>query len=197
MAEETVGSTRTFVLSKGFTQAGNHVALIGDDDSKRLFAELYADPDRPEVRPQEAYQAMLSSIQPGWTLRLMQVFWPDPEPWVQFQKQVKNWDAALPAPVPQAQVSLSKGQPANDGLDILHQGLILATQEYPLPFVRRTILEFVFPGDEGMAWWGGLACLCASFGLRVSYLEQAGIEGLTHWVLNPNLEYNCRSSISS
>lgn len=173
MAEETVGSTRTFVLAKGFIRAGNHDALIGDDDSKRLFAELFADPDRPEVRPQEAYQAMLTSIQPGWTLRLLQVFWPDPEPRVEFQLHVKNWK-----------------QPEGDGLDILQQGLILATQEYPLPFVRRTILEFVLPGDEGLAWWEGLTGLCAGFGLRVGYLEQAGIEELTRWVLNPNLAYS-------
>ncbi|MFZ5903207.1 MAG: hypothetical protein ACOYZ8_06630 [Chloroflexota bacterium] len=173
MAEETVGSTRTFVLAKGFTQAGDHAALIGEDDSKRLFAELFADPDRPEVRPQEAYQAMLSSIQPGWTLRLIQVFWPDPEPRVQFQKQVDKWNA-----------------PTSDGLDILHQGLILATQEYPLPFVRRTILEFVLPGDEGLAWWEGLTGLCAGFGLRVGYLERAGIEELTRWLLNPGLGYH-------
>lgn len=172
MPEETVGSTRTFVLAKGFAQVGSHAGLIGDDDSKRLFAELFADPDRPEVRPQEAYQAMLSSIQPGWTLRLMQVFWPDPEPRVEFQNHVKEWK-----------------QPEGDGLDILRQGLILATQEYPLPFVRRTILEFVLPGDEGLAWWDGLTGLCAGFGLRVGYLEQAGIEELTRWALNPSLEY--------
>jgi hypothetical protein len=172
MTEDTVGSTRTFVLTKGFTQAGSHAALIGDEDSKRLFAEIFADPDRPEVRPQEAYQAMLSSIQPGWTLRLMQVFWPDPEPRVAFQGQVKSWKI-----------------PNVEGLDILQQGLILATQEYSLPFVRRTILEFVFPGEEGMAWWEGLAGLCAGFGLRINFLEQTEIEALTRWIMNPHLEY--------
>ncbi|MEW6404565.1 MAG: hypothetical protein AB1649_22440 [Chloroflexota bacterium] len=171
MAEDTVGSTRTFVLAKGFTQAGKHAALIGDDDSKRLFAELFADPDRPEVRPQEAYQAMLSSIQPGWTLRLMQVFWPDPKPRVEFQNHVKEWK-----------------QPEGGGLDILHQGLILATQEYPLPFVRRTILEFVLPGEEGLAWWEGLTGLCTGFGLRMQWLGQPEIEDLMQWVFNPTLE---------
>jgi hypothetical protein len=176
MTEETVGSTRTFVLAKGFIRAGNHDALVGDDDSKRLFAELFADPDRPEVRPQEAYQALLSSIQPGWTLRLMQVFWPDPEPRVEFQTNVKSWK-----------------QPTDDGLDILHQGLILATQEYPLPFVRRTILEFVLPGGEGLAWWEGLTGLCAGFGLRIRYLDQSAVEGLTRWVLNPDLAYYTNS----
>jgi len=173
MTEQTIGSTRTFVLAKGFTQAGSHAALIGEDDTRRLFAELYADPDRPDVRPQEAYQSILSSMQPGWTLRILQLFWPDPEPRLEFQKQVQSWKVSN-----------------TEGLDILHQGLLLAIQEYPLPFVRRTVLEFVMPGDEGVAWWDALTGLCAGFGLRVRYLDQAAVEGLTRWVLNPNLEYH-------
>ena len=172
MAEQSIGSTRTFVLGKGFTQAGAHAALIGEDDTRRLFAELHADPDRPEVRPQEAYQAILSSMQPGWTLRLLQLFWPDPQPRLAFQRQAQTWKRS-----------------ESEGLDILHQGLLLAVQEYSLPFVRRTVVEFVLPGDEGIAWWEGLSGLCAGFGLRVSYLGQSEIEALTHWVLNPNLEY--------
>lgn len=172
MTEQTIGSSRTFVLAKGFTQVGDHSALIGEDDTKRLFAEVYADPDRPDVRPGEAYKALLSSMQPGWTLRLLQLFWPDPEPRLEFQKQVQQWET-----------------PVNEGLDILYQGLSLAVQEYPLPFVRRTVLEFVLPGDEGIAWWEGSSGLCAGFGLRIRYLDQNAIEGLTRWVLNPNLEY--------
>jgi hypothetical protein len=167
-----IGSTRTFVLAKSFTRVGNLSALIGEDDTKRLFAEIHADPDRPDVRPQEAYQAMLYSIQPGWTLRLLQLFWPDPEPRLEFQQQVIRW-----------------ARPEAEGLDILHQGLSLAVQKYPLPFVRRTVLEFVLPGDEGIAWWEGLSGLCAGYGLRIRYLDQGEIEGLTRWMLNPNLEY--------
>jgi len=173
MNEQTVGSTRTFVLAKGFTQVGNHAALIGEDDTRRLFAELYADPDRPEVRPQEAYQAVLSSMQPGWILRLLQLFWPDPEPRLAFQEHVKDYK-----------------QRGAEGLDILHQGLLLAIEEYPLPFVRRTVLEFVLPGDEGIAWWDGLQGLCIGFGLRICYLDQAAIETLARWILNPSLEYH-------
>src|SRR3972149_3093054 len=124
---QVIGTTHIFVLSKGVIQAGPHAALIGEDDTRRLFAELYADPDRSEVRPQEAYQAILSSMQPGWTLRLLQLFWPDPDPRLEFQRQVQRWGADL---------SLSKGSPNTEGLDILHQGLLLAIQEYPLPFVR-------------------------------------------------------------
>jgi hypothetical protein len=170
MAEQTIGSTRTFVLAKGFTQVGSHAVLIGEDDTRRLFAEVYADPDRPEVRPQEGYQAVLSSMQPGWTLRILQLFWPDPEPRLEFQKQVQHWES-----------------PNTEGLGILHQGLLLAVQEYPLPFVRRTVLEFVLQGDEGIAWWEGLSGLCAGFGLRMRYLDQADLSALTQWILNPNL----------
>lgn len=173
MKEQVIGSTRTFVLAKGFTQVGQHAALIGGDDTKRLFAELVADPDRPEVRPQEAYQAILASMQPGWTLRVMQLFWPDPDPRLEFQKQIQNWKS-----------------PASEGLDILYQGLQLAVQEYPLPFVRRTVVEFVLPGEEGIAWWEGLSGLCAGFGLKLNYLDQPTIESLIRWVLNPNLEYS-------
>jgi hypothetical protein len=172
MTEQTIGSTRTFVLAKGFTQVGDHSALIGEDDTKRLFAEAYADPDRPDVRPQEAYTAILSSMQPGWTLRVLQLFWPDPEPRLAFQKQVADWKT-----------------PATEGLDILHQGLLLAVQENPLPFTRRTVLEFALSGDEGIAWWEGLSNLCASFGLRMKLLEQEDIESLMRWIFDPSLEY--------
>jgi hypothetical protein len=170
MEGQTIGSTHPFVLSKGFTQAGSQAALIGDDDTRRVFAELYADPDRPEVRPQEAYQAILSSMQPGWTLRLLQLFWPDPEPRLEFHKLVQVWKT-----------------PQVEGLDILVQGLLLAVQEVPLPFVRRTVLEFVVPGNEGLAWWDGISGLCAGFGIKVHYLDQAAIQGLTNWIFNPNL----------
>src|SRR5512138_2118949 len=172
MNEQTVGSTREFVLAKGFTQVGNRVALIGEDDTRRLFADLYADPDRPEVRPQEAYQAILTSMQPGWTLRLLQLFWPDPQPRLVFRERVSSCK-----------------ERNTEGLDILYQGLLLAIEEYPLPFVRRTVLEFVLPGDEGIAWWDGLHGLCMGFGLRVSYLDKAAIEALARWILNPSLDY--------
>lgn len=173
MNKTEVGTTHTFVLSKGMCQVGAHAALIGEDDTRRLFAELHADPDRPEVRPQEAFQAILSSIQPGWTVRLLQLFWPDPEPRLEFQKHASSWKS-----------------PTAEGLDILHQGLLLAVQEYPLPFVRRTVLEFVSPGEGGIAWWEGLSGVCGSFGIRVRYLSQVDIESLTRWILNPNLEYH-------
>jgi hypothetical protein len=169
MNKTQVGTTHVFVLSKGMCQVGAHTALVGDDDSKRLFAELHADPDRPEVRPQEAYQAILSPMQPGWTLRLLQLFWPDPAPRLAFQEQAEQW-----------------GAPAEEGLDILFQGLSMSIQEQPLPYIRRTILEFVFPGDEGIAWWDGLSGLCQGFGLRFLPLSAEDIVVLSRQVLNLN-----------
>jgi hypothetical protein len=162
-----VGTTHTFVLGKGVVQVGALAAMLGDDDTKRLFAELYADPDRPEVRPQEAYHAILSSIQPGWTLRLLQLFWPDPAPRLAFQEQAEKW-----------------GVPADEGLDILYQGLSMSIQEQPLPYIRRTILEFVFPGNEGIAWWEGLSGLCQGFGLRFAPLSGEEILVLHRRILN-------------
>ena len=171
MEEQTIGSTRTFVLGKGIVRIGRHSALVGEDDTKRLFAQLYADPDRPEVRPQEAYQSILSSMQPGWSLRLLQLFWPDPVPRLSFQEQVEKW-----------------GVPSDEGMDILFQGLSTSIQEQPLPYIRRTILEFVFPGDEGVAWWDGLGGLCQGFGLRFSPLLGEDILVLSRRILNLNLE---------
>jgi hypothetical protein len=166
-----VGTTHQFVLVKGFIRIGDHDALIGADGTKRLFAELIADPDRPDVRPQEAFQAILSSIQPGWTLRLLQTFWPDPKPRETFHQQVQKWQDGK-----------------SEGLSILHQGLQLSIRQFPLPFSRRTILEFVFPGNEGQAWWEGMSGLCQGFGVQVGYLAIGDIQTLLEWVFNPKIE---------
>lgn len=170
MSKTQVGTTHNFVLVQGFAKVGPHDALIGADGTKRLFAELVADPDRSDVRTLEAYQSILTSMQPGWTLRLLQVFWPDPQPRQAFQRQAQGWPA-----------------PASEGLDILHQGLLFAVEQFPLPFERRTILEFVFPGEEGLAWWDGLAGLCQGFGVRISRLDSRQIESLLQWIFTPSL----------
>jgi hypothetical protein len=53
---------------------------------------------------------------------------------LEFQKQVQQWGLLL-----------------QGALDVVRQGLLLAGQEYPLPLVRHTVLEFVLLDDEGMA----------------------------------------------
>ena len=170
MTQTSVGTTHQFVLSKGLAQAGPYAALIGADNTKRIFAELFADPDRSDVRPEEAYQALLASMQPGWTLRLLQLFWPDPVPRDAFQEQVQKWQDGK-----------------SEGLSILHQGLLLSIQQAPLPFARRTVLEFIFPGDEGLAWWDGMSGLCQGFGIRVVPMDAEQIQALARWVFNPVL----------
>src|SRR3990170_1556469 len=88
---QEIGSTYGFVLAQGFRKAGADWALIDAGGKTRLFAELSADPDRPEVRPEEAYRALLASMQPGWTVRLLQIFWPDPLPRQAFFEQMQAW----------------------------------------------------------------------------------------------------------
>jgi hypothetical protein len=64
----------------------------------------------------------------------------------------------------------------------------MSIQEQPLPYIRRTILEFVFPGDEGVAWWEGLSGLCLGFGLRFSTLSSEDIVVLARKVMNLNFK---------
>lgn len=170
--QPAIGFTQDFVIAQGVIQLDDfHAAIVGADGSKRLFAELFADPDRPEVRPQDAFASILSSMQPGWTIRVLQIFWPDPAPRQVFFNQV-----------------YSRPAPEDPGLQILHEGLLIAIQRAALPFVRRTVIEFVLPGEEGLAWWDGLAGLCAGYGIVVSYIDLQGIRTLARWTLNPSLE---------
>ena len=46
--QEEIGFTQSFVLARGFVQVDGFDALIGHDERKRVFAQLTADPDRPE-----------------------------------------------------------------------------------------------------------------------------------------------------
>ena len=92
-----VGKTQDFVLAQGFQEMGEYMALAARDGSRRLLAEVFADPDRPEARPQEAYREMLASLAPGWTMRLLQVTWPDPAPHQAFLTQIETWEGSGPA----------------------------------------------------------------------------------------------------
>jgi hypothetical protein len=173
-----VGYSQAFVIAQGFRQEGGRWELIGHDGSVRLFAELSADPDRPEARPGEAYRALLASLQPGWMVRLLQTFWPDPLPRQAFFHHAESWRRAK---------SWQEGVEQEEGIELLHQGLLLFTQEFPLPFIRRTILEFARPGDEGMAWWEGLPGLLQAYGLRFRPLSPDEIQELARWIFNPEL----------
>jgi hypothetical protein len=57
-----------------------------------------------------------------------------------------------------------------------------------LPFIRRTVLEFLSPGDEGVAWWDGLPRLMRTYGVKVELLSPDEIQELARWIFNPELE---------
>jgi len=167
-----VGESQGFVLSRGLEQAAGRPALAANDGSLRLFAELTADPDRLDARPQEAYPALLASLQPGWTVRLLQLFWPDPALRREFVELVSHWEGQ------------PDGEPGTDGRALLKEGLLLHLQESALPFTRRTIVEFVYPGEEGAAWWDGLPGLLAAYGLQFRPLSAEEILELAARVFN-------------
>ena len=169
--QEKLGTTEQFVIAKGFAQAGRYPALVGFDGTKRLFAEIFADADRPDIRALEAYRELFYSLQPGWTLRILQIFWPDPQPRSAFLRGVENWT-----------------NHKVEALDILHAGLMLAIHETLLPSLRRTFIEFILPGDEGLAWWEGLTGVCTTFGVQVKYLDAKEIQELAYRIMNPGFE---------
>jgi hypothetical protein len=173
-----VGKTQDFVLGVGFQEVEGYTALVGRDGGQRLLAELFADPDRPEVHPQEAYRELLASLAPGWTVRLLQVTWPDPAPRQAFLALVKAWKGNAPAE-----------SSIGEELEMLRQGLRLFLEGFPLPYRRRTLLEFVLPpGDEALGWWGGVAGMLSRYGLVLAPLGQEEILALARHLLNPELE---------
>ncbi len=167
---EEVGYTQEFVLAKGYQSVGGYDVLIGADNSKRLFAEFNADRDRTDARPYEAYLAILHSMHPGWKIRLLQLYWPDPEPRRAFYQSVLGW------------------RQSNTGFQILKDGLLLALDQIGLPFGRRTFVEFVYADEECVTWWEALPSLCSTFGVNVSYLNHDEITQLSRWIFNPTLE---------
>ena len=174
--EIKVGSSQNFVLARGIQQVGEYWVLIGEDGRQRLFAELTADPDRPDVRPIDAYRALLSSMQPGWTVRTLQIFWPDPLPRQAFYEQFEQWNTG-------------SADNEHEGTQLLRQSLSLFLQESPLPFVRRTIMEFVLvSGAESLSWWEGISAAIRTYGVKVTLLSADEIQTLARWVFNPALD---------
>jgi hypothetical protein len=171
--KDPIGQTQAFVLGRGLKDVGEHTALIAHDGSLRFFQELTADPDRPEVRPDLAYAQLLSSMQPGWTLRLLRFSWPDPAPRQAFRSQMERWQGVN-----------------SDGLNLLFEGLALFVESAPLPFERRTVLEFSIPElglPEALAWLESLPHLLGGYGFQARFLTGDDIQTLANWLFNPKL----------
>ena len=186
MAKAIIGQSQDFVLGQGLRQVGPYWALVDAKGNLRVFAELTADSDRPDVHPREAYHTMLSSMFPGWTVRVLQLFWPDPIPRQAFQCQVETCRVGVAQKLNGENTGPA---PMNEGQALLREGLLLFVQSALLPFARRTILEFVLTGqNESLAWWEGMSGMLQEFGLRVSPLSAEEILELARWVFNPSLE---------
>jgi len=169
--DQEIGRTQGFVLARDLYPVDELWALTSADGQLRLFMELNADPDRPEVRPNQGYAQLLSSMQPGWALRLLRLTWPDPTPRRIFRSQMESWS-----------------EPDTDGLNLLFDGLALFVESAPLPYERRTILEFSTPEigkPEALAWWQSLPHLLSSYGFQAVFLDGAAILELARWMFNP------------
>jgi hypothetical protein len=167
-----IGDTLDFVIGQGIKNVDDFAALVAFDASLRLFAELCADTDRLDVRPERAFAELIHAMEPGWTLRILQVYWPDEVPRLAFMEHARGWT-----------------NHATEGLDILHQGLLLFAEQHRPPLLRRTFLEFIYPGPQGTAWWGGgLRGACAMQGIQIKYLDSAQIVELARRILNPGME---------
>lgn len=169
-APENIGDTQAFVLGQGFVHAGEFDALVGHSNTKRLFIELFADRDRTDVRPVEAYQAILASLQAGWTMRVFQVYWPDEYPRELFLRNIRKWRAP------------------NDGMSFLKDSLEHTIQASSIPFGRRTIIELVITGTESVSFWETLPAMLQQFGVQAVHLTKDDVERLAHWVFNASID---------
>jgi hypothetical protein len=88
-----------------------------------------------------------------------------------FQQAVEQWPAAR-----------------NEGLAILRDGLLLHLQQYPLPFRRRTIVEFLLPPageEEALDWWSAASGMFHNYQVAFSYLGEEEIVEIARRALNP------------
>jgi hypothetical protein len=109
-------------------------------------------------------------MQPGWIIRVLQIFWPDPLPREKFFALVQGWPRS-----------------GHEGRSILLDGLALAIQQQGIPYTRKTVVEFVHPGPEGTPWWQSVPEVCTTYGVQVKYMGREEIEALAYWIFNPNL----------
>jgi hypothetical protein len=170
--EEKVGKSQTFVRTQGIKQVGPFEGLIDAAGHTRLFAELTADPDRPEARPAEAFQAILASCQPGWSIRILQMFWPAPQSREMFTRNLARWGVG--------------GVQMDEGKRLLMEAFRLHVQMTPLPFSRRTILELDYRNEEHFSWWQSLPGMIAVFYVNFRPLPASEVILLARSILEPS-----------
>lgn len=168
--DDQLGDSTRLVAGKGFENIEGWPALIGHDDNPRLFAELTAEPDLPQVRPGDAYRALLASLDPGWGLRFLQIIWPDPAPRLAYLRRVHSWKSP------------------DEARRLLRDGLADLLETAPPADEASTILELSFPRlarTLAMAWWESLPGLLGTYGIDCRPLEADEVQELSYRLLNP------------
>lgn len=166
----TPGKTQTFVLGRGFHNRYGRQCLTDRDGNSRIFFELTADPDHARYKPENAYEQMLRSMQPGATVRFLNVYWPDPDPRQAFLDQLDGW--ANPP-----------GEIATDLLQSMQSFL----QTAPLPYFSRVYLECMAAGKETVSWIESLVDLLKMHGITARELSAEEVQHLVRWTFNPEL----------
>lgn len=164
-----VGSTRDLVAAGGWRAVRGVSFLAGADGTARLFLELEADTDRPEVRPREAWAALLQALPPGWGIRALVVLWPDPAPRTAFLRRLAGWRE----------------------VGGLREGLRAFLEGEPPPLRRRVVVEVAIPpGDLPAARdvLDGLQAILDRHGVRARPLAQPAITALARFLLSPRRE---------
>ena len=159
------GQTQSFVQAMGFRTMGGRMLLIDANGDGRAFLEITGDPDQREQDSAAAYARLLAGMQPGRSVRFLQIYWPDEVPRAAFLEAIGDW------------------QPGNRGpLDDLRSNFRRFLKHAPLPFHGRTILEIVIKEESDLEWAAGAAGLLVGGGLEARWLDpDAVMELLAHF----------------
>ncbi|HUF37836.1 MAG TPA: hypothetical protein VMN57_04885 [Anaerolineales bacterium] len=165
------GRAQDFVAARGFDRSGDHTVLLDRDGRGRLFLELATDADHPRSDPEAAYENLFSTLEPGASIRFLQLFWPDDEPRARFIRQTGGW--------PESE---------SEFLATMKRDLTGDLSAAPLPYLRRTVLEIVLAGGEMTEWVAGAIEILRANGMKARLLEPAEVQELAGWVFNPVLD---------
>lgn len=119
---------------EGLPELGGGAALTAPDGTVSALFEVYAEPDRPYVRPRAAFEALLGALRPGWGLRMLLLAAPDPELRRPFLAGLKG----LP-------------RPENRLAQALLTALLDHWSDRPPPPGRRALLELIAPSAKALA----------------------------------------------
>jgi len=166
------GNTADFVVARGIVRfdEANLDGLLAADGTIRFIGLLLADSDRPEINIDQAMKSVLSALPPGGAIRFMQTVFLSPVQRMEFYQSFLAY-------------------PSCDGpLAVLRDAFDEFLRSYPLPYSRKTYIEYIHAGSpEQISWWLGITGLLEPFGLRLIPLSADDLVELVRVVTNPNI----------